>query len=438
MDMQDVAPVARAPVAPEGEVEETHRSHDAPAPTAPAAEAAPKRSSARRGFTILGIVLSVVLGGIGIYLFVTRNQESTDDAFVDADVVPLAPRVPGQVAEVRVHDNDYVKAGQVLVVLDPSDLKAEVAQAEAAQASARAQVDAARAQEQIAQATAKGGLRTAKAMVSGSSVGVHSAASQVAVAQAAVDRAEAEANKAKADLERTQSLFTTGAVSQQAKDHAQATYDADHAALLQARAQLEAAQQARLAAVSQVAEAQGKLAQSTPVDAQVAAAHAATQLAEAREAQAEAALSLAKLRLSYATIRAPSDGQVSDLDVHAGQLLTVGQPLGQLVPDRTYVTANFKETQIGEMHAGDRAVVSVDAYPGHDFEGAIESLSGGTGARFSLLPPDNASGNFVKVVQRVPVRVRWVKRPDLPMRAGLSVTVTVYTDQHVPTPAKKP
>ena len=169
-----------------------------------------------------------------------------------------------------------------------------------------------------------------------------------------------------------------------------------------------------------------KVSQSAPVAPQIAAARANADLANARVRSSEAALALAKLQLSYTKITAPNDGFASKLTVHEGQLVSVGQPLIELVPNATYLIANFKETQVGRMHVGQPVEIAVDAFPGRKLEGKVESLSGGTGASFSLLPADNATGNFVKVVQRVPVRVAWVNVPnDIDLRAGLSADVTV-------------
>ncbi len=159
--------------------------------------------------------------------------------------------------------------------------------------------------------------------------------------------------------------------------------------------------------------------------AQLAAAHAAAELARARVKVAEAQLRTARLQLDYTRVVAPEDGVVSRLGVHPGQNVQPGAPVAELVPSRTYVVANFKETQIGRMRPGQPAEIRLDAYPGRVFEGTVESRSGGTGARFALVPPDNASGNFVKVVQRVPVRITWTKPPDVPLAAGLSAVVTV-------------
>ncbi len=162
--------------------------------------------------------------------------------------------------------------------------------------------------------------------------------------------------------------------------------------------------------------------------AQYGAALAGVDLARARVRSAEAAADLAKLQLSYTVLRAPADGTVSRLQARAGQIVQPGQVCAQLVPDRTYVVANFKETQTGRIRPGQRVEIDVDAYSGRKLEGKVESLSGGTGARFALLPPDNASGNFVKVVERVPVRIAWASPPaNLALRAGLSANVTVHT-----------
>jgi membrane fusion protein (multidrug efflux system) len=203
-------------------------------------------------------------------------------------------------------------------------------------------------------------------------------------------------------------------------------YVATQAALAQAQAQVAAAGEMQRLASTRVGEARGRLDQSTPIAAQIGATKANADVAHARIKVAEATLELARLQLSYTKVTASEDGLVTKLSVQPGQMIQIGQPLAELVPDRTYIVANFKETQVGRMRPGQSARVHIDAFPGVDLEARVESLGGGTGARFSLLPPDNASGNFVKVVQRVPVRIAWNKRPDLPLQAGLSTDVTVY------------
>lgn len=367
----------------------------------------------RNPFVILGIVIGIVLLGVGAYLIWTANEETTDDAQVEADVVPLGARVSSQVLKVLVKENDAVKAGQQIMQLDDADYAAKVKQAEAELDTATAQAQASDAQVSVVEANATGGHFSAEAAVLGSSAGVSNAAAQVGVAQADFQRATLDLNRAK-------ELLAANAVPQQTLDNAQSAFDA-------AQARLLAAKEAKALAESRVGEAKGRLNQSTSVPAQIATARAQAALAHARVKSSEAQLDLARLQLSYTKVMAPSDGVISKLTAHEGQLLQAGQALGELVPSATYILANFKETQVGKMKPGQRVEISIDAFSHKSFEGKVESLSGGTGARFSLLPPDNASGNFVKVVQRVPVRIAWAQKPEVEMRAGLSADVTVIT-----------
>ncbi|MES1207592.1 MAG: HlyD family secretion protein [Pseudomonadota bacterium] len=396
-----------------------------PAIVVPSAEAAPAKRK-RRPFLILGIIAALVLAGIGIYMLATAGHEETDDAQTAADMVPIAARVAGQVTRVNIVENQRVKRGDLLIEIDPSDYDARVQQAEAELATAKAQAEAAQAQVEIVEATSKGGLATARAALTGSAAGVQSATAQMQAARADMARADAELKKAEIDLERARALRAANAVPQERLDTAQVARDAAKAAKAQAEAQIALAEDTRRSAESRVGEARGRVSQSAPVAPQIAAARANADLANARIRSAEAALALAKLQLGYTKVAAPADGFASKLTVHPGQLVTVGQPLIQLVPTTTYVIANFKETQVGEMKVGQPAKIEIDALPGRTFDGKVESLAGGTGASFSLLPADNATGNFVKVVQRVPVRIAWVNLPtDVDLRAGLSADVTV-------------
>jgi membrane fusion protein (multidrug efflux system) len=387
---------------------------------------ADKPSGARRGYLIVGGAGLALAIGIGGYLLLTSGRENTDDAQVSADIVPVGTRVAGQIVSVDIQENQLVKAGDPIAEIDDLDYLARTKQAAAELMTAEAQAQAADAQVQVTEATSRGGLASAKALVSGSSAGVGSAAAQSEAARASLNRAAVDAKKAEIDLNRAKELRQANAVSPQALDNAQAAYDSAQAAVAQARAQLALADQARNAALAQVGEAQGKLSQSAPVDAEIATARAQADLAHARVDSAKAQLDLAKLQLSYTKIKAPSAGIASKLTVHPGQLVAIGQPVVELVPTATYVVANFKETQVGKMRPDQKAEIEVDAFPGRKFTGKVVSLSGGTGASFSLLPADNATGNFVKVVQRVPVRIAWENVPgDVPMRAGLSADGTV-------------
>ena len=396
----------------------------APAVKPGIAPPAPTRS--KKPFLILGGLVAVFGIITAIYLVTTANQESTDDAQVEADVVPIAARVNGQIAKRLVEDNQRVKKGDILIQIDDADFAARTKQAEAELETARAQAAAADAQVHVVEASAKGGLQTARASFSGSSMGVANAEAQLAAARAGLERSKAEAHKGELDLQRTKQLVTGNALPRERLDNAQVAYDASQAALAQAQAQVAAAAEMRRLAGTRVDEARGRLDQSTPIAAQIAAVQANAELAHAHVKVAEASLELSKLQLGYTKVVASEDGLVTRLSVQPGQMIQLGQPLAELVPDRTYVVANFKDTQVGRLRPGQEVHVRIDAFPGIEIEAKVESVAGGTGARFSLLPPDNASGNFVKVVQRVPVRIAWTKRPDVPLQAGLSTDVTVY------------
>lgn len=389
--------------------------------------AAPARSR-RRPYAVVMTVLVLGLAAFGAVAWLHRGQESTDDAQVDADAVIVSARVGGTVLRVHVTDNQEVSKGDLLVELDPADLAAKVKQAEAELAAARAQAAAADAQVGIVEATAKGGLSEARAQLSGSAVSIASADSQIAAARASLARAQAEASKADADLERGEALRKDEAIPQAQLDAYRSGSQAARAQVAQAEALLAATLDSRRSAESQIAEAQGRVEQSAPVQARLDAARANADLAGANVQAAEAALALARLELSYTHIESPTTGHLSRLAMHEGQLVQAGQQVVTVVPNATYVVANFKETQVGAMRPGQRAEITIDAFPGRTFEGRVESTSPGTGARFSLLPADNATGNFVKVVQRVPVRIAWVDAPaDVRLAAGLSADVTVST-----------
>lgn len=392
---------------------------------APTVERAPTKPRGRRAFVMLGAVIAVALAVVGSYAWMTRNQESTDDAVVEADVVAVSSRVAGRVDKVLVHSDQRVQAHTLLALIDSSDIEARLSQAEAELASARASVAAAKAQEEIARATANGGLVTARADVSRSQVDLSGADARIAMAEAELKRAKAGAERSQLERSRNETLYKSGAISLQEWDDVRLADEAAQADLARTESALAVAKDERRALGSQLRAAQGHLTESVPVDARINAAHAATELAEARVKQAEAAVELAKLELGHTRIEAPTSGIVSAIGVNPGQLVTVGQPLAQVVPNQTYVVANFKETQIGRMHPGDHAAIEVDAYPGREFSGVVRSLSPATGARFSVLPATNATGNFVKVVQRVPVHIDWSAPPDVAMRAGMSVVARV-------------
>jgi membrane fusion protein (multidrug efflux system) len=386
---------------------------------------APRR--AKRLYVILAVVVVLSVVAYGAFALATRGKETTDDAQIAADIVPVASRIPGQIVAVHVIENQPVQRGALIAEIDPRDAEVKVAQAEGELETARAQAAEADAKLRITQATASGGFTAAQAAVESSRESVGAQASGVNEARAGVQRADANAAKAAADWERARDLGAKGDISKAQVDSARAANESAQADLASARARLQSATNAQQLAEANVRQMQGRLAQSAPVEAQVSAGQAAANLAHAKVHTAESTLQAARLALSYTKITAPADGIASKLAVHPGSLVTAGQPLVQLVPRQTYVIANFKETQVHSMRAGQPVHIKIDALDGEDFEGKVESLSGGTGASFSLLPPDNASGNFVKVVQRVPVRISWNGPTSDRVQAGSSAEVTVNT-----------
>jgi membrane fusion protein, multidrug efflux system len=398
-----------------------------PAEQAAPVQAVPAKKNKARPYLILGTIVAIAVVAWGTFTWISRGKESTDDAQVDSDVVAVSTRVGGTV-KVHVTDNQQVTKGTLLVEIDSADYVAQEKQAEAELAAARAQAQAADAQVSIVEATSKGGLSVARAQLSGSATSVAGAEADIASAQAALARAQAQANQADVDLARDESLLKDQAIPRAQVDSARSSAQAAHAAVAQAQAQLTAAQDMKRTAQTRIAESAARVEQSAPVDAQLDAARATAALRHAQVDSADAKLTEAKLQLSYTRIEAPSDGMLSRLSVRDGQLVQAGQQVVSVVPSATYVIANFKETQVGEMRVGQRVEIRVDAFPGHTFEGKVDSTSPGTGARFSLLPPDNASGNFVKVVQRLPVKIAWVNVPgDAKLAAGMSADVTVLT-----------
>jgi membrane fusion protein, multidrug efflux system len=384
------------------------------------------RPARSRPYLIFAVVVAVALVAYAGFRWLTAGVESTDDAQVACDMVPVSARVSGAVIDAPIADHQAVKKGDLLVQIDPADYEIKVQQADAELQAARAQADAADAQMRVVEASSKGGLSTARAALSGTTASVAGAEAQIQAATAGLARAQADADKVDNDLRRAESLRKDDAIPLAQVESLRAGAAAAHAAVAQARAQLDAAGETKRMTQTRIGEAEGRVEQSAPVEAQRAVAKANADLAHARVSGAEAALARARLDLSYTKIVAPEDGHVSKLAVRAGQIAQAGQLVTDLLPNTTYVVANFKETQVGQMRPGQTADVSLDAYPGRAFHAKIDSVAYGTGAQFSLLPPDNASGNFVKVVQRVPVKLVWADVPEsIRLEAGLSAIVKV-------------
>jgi membrane fusion protein (multidrug efflux system) len=390
---------------------------------------APRRRWFRRPLPLLvTLVVAVIVLLVGIrYLRYAMTHESTDDAFVQAHVVAISPKVASYVSRVLVDDNQHVNQGDLLVELDPRDFEARLAQARANLEAAMAQHRAAASNTRVVETTSGAGVALAEAGLQTARRQVTGAHSLEAEARAKVVAAEADAVRAAADAKRYERVVRYGGVSRQGRDDAVA-------ASRSATANLDAARKAEQAAAdilrqmeSQVAEAQARLASAKAAPEQVAYSRAQTEQAAAQIAQMKAAQRQAELELSYAKIYAPETGRITRKSVEPGDYVQVGQTLFSIVPDRFWVVANFKETQLRYMRPGQPATVHVDAYPDKPFKGHVDSIQAGSGAAFSLLPPENATGNYVKVVQRVPVKIVVDEAPD-PSRVigpGMSVVPEV-------------
>jgi membrane fusion protein (multidrug efflux system) len=323
----------------------------------PVADVRPRRLSLPWGRILAAAAAAAVaVSAVTAYVRYSAGFVATDDSFIEADVHPVSPRVSGTILRVLIDDNAHVEAGQPLAEIDPADLNLAVRASEGDLAQARANETAVTAQ--IARARA-----------------------DLEAAAARVTENAAQLELAGLDFHRAETLTRTGAASEQALDQARATFDG-----------ARAAQQSLVSA-------------HASAEAGLASAEAQHAVALAQIEKAEAALGTAKLQSDYTVIRAPSAGRVAKKTVEVGQRVQPGQPLMAVVSDRVWVVANFKENQLARLRAGERAEVRLDAVDGRVFQGVVESFSPGTGAEFSLLPADNATGNFTKVVQRVPVKI---------------------------------
>jgi len=388
----------------------------------------------------LALVLIAVVAGLWWHY---AGRESTDDAQLDGHITQIAAKVGGTIVRVAVQDNQRVPAGTVLVEIDPRDYQVAVTRAEAELAAARATAEAANVGVPIARTetasgvtNAQGGVEQAQAAVSTAQHEIDAANARLASAQALERQRRAEATRTSRDVERLKGLVSKDEVSQQqydaavsAADAAQAAVEAAGAAVREATTAVGVAEGRARQARASADQASASLRTANTAPQQIKVTRAQADVALARVQQAEAALAQAKLNLEYAIVKAPAAGIVSRKTVEAGQVVQPGQPLLALVnTDDVWVTANFKETQLSEMRVGQRVSVEVDALGGKSFEGRIQSIAAATGARFSLLPPENATGNYVKVVQRVPVKIVLDpgQDPEHRLRPGMSVAPVVH------------
>ncbi|EKM0666347.1 HlyD family secretion protein [Cronobacter turicensis] len=347
-----------------------------------------RKRPGKKPLIILGIVVIIMVIGAIIWWFMTRNLETTDDAFIDGDAVTVAPKVAGYVTELRVKDNQRVKKGDLLVVIDPRDATAQRDQAQAQLSLAESQLHQAQAQLALAKVQYPAQRDQAKAQVL---------------------RAQAELANARAEYQRQRGVDPR-ATSKQNIDAASAQLRSAEAGLANAQAQLDVAEQVQL----QIRQ------QETNVEAR-----------QSQVAQARAQLQTAELNLSYTEVRAPFDGYVTKRNVQNGTLVQAGSALFSIVSPDIWVVANFKESQLERMRPGDKVEISVDAFPDLELQGHVESIQQGSGSRFSAFPAENATGNFVKIVQRVPVKIvidKGLENWNQPLPLGLSVEPEVTVE----------
>ncbi|HEV2276039.1 MAG TPA: HlyD family secretion protein [Acidobacteriaceae bacterium] len=389
-------------------------------------EVSPSKTGRRR-FVIIGVVAVLVVGAI-LFWWHSTYYEDTDDAQVDGHLVQISARVAGQVIKVNVEVNQYVQAGTVLAEVDPRDFQVAEQQSEANLASAEASYEAAKVNVPIIGVNTNTNLASATSVVSTSSASVQQAMRQLEAAQASVAQAVAANVKAQSDLKRFTPLVEKDVISKQQYDAVVAQADASAAAVLEAKANAIAAEDAVRIARDRVTQSQAQLKYAQTAPDQVKATKAKADEAAAMVQQARAQLAQARLNLSYTKIVAPVSGIITKKSLEISQNVSVGQNMMTLVSlEDVWITANFKETQLREMRPGQKVKIHVDAY-GRDYDGSVTQIGGATGSVLSLFPPENATGNYVKVVQRVPVRIDLTNRSedqDHLLRPGLSVEPTV-------------
>lgn len=390
---------------------------------------APEKKSRRR--VIIIVVIAVIVVIAGLFYWHSTFTEDTDDAQVDGNLYQVSSRVAGQVVKVDVEEQQMVHAGDPIAEVDPADFQVAVQQAQANLASAQAEYEQAKVNVPITSVTTRTQVLTSGSDVTSALAAVQQANAQAQAAESRIEQTKATALKAQIDVDRYTPLVAKDVISKQQYDQAVATATADKAALNEAERSASAAQQQVHEAEARLAQAQSQARQSRQTaPQQMAVQRAREQAALAAVQQSQARLQQMKLNLGYTKIVAPITGIVSRKTVAMGANLSVGQSLLTIVPlEDLWVTANFKETQLKQMRVGQPVEIEVDAIGGKKFHGHLAQIGGATGSSLSLFPPENATGNYVKVVQRIPVRINFdnlaQEDQDHALRIGMSVTPKV-------------
>ncbi len=396
-------------------------------------EEVPAQKSGRK-FIVIAVIILLVIGA-GIFYWRSTFTESTDDAQVDGDLYQVSSRVTGQVIKVYVEDNQQVKVGDPIAEIDPKDYQVALEQAQANLASAQASAIQQTVNVPITNVNVNTSVDTTSSDVQGTTASVEQARKQEQAAEARVAQAKANAVKSRLDVERYTPLVQKDVISKQQYDAAVAADAANQAAVLEAEATQIANQAMVTQALQKLSQSRYQAAQSVKTGPdQVRAQQAKANAAMADVKQAQAKVDQAALNLSYTHITAPTTGIVNKKNVQIGANLSIGQDLLTIIPlTNLWVTANFKETQLSEMRPGQSVTLKVDALGGRKFHGKVTQIGGATGSRLSLFPPENATGNYVKVVQRIPVRIDFTnvqeENGDYALRPGMSVTPEVTVKQ---------
>jgi len=402
-----------------------------------------KRRRIGRLVVVLVVLIAVAIGGVYLWRYF-NSYEDTDDAQVDGHIDAISTRISGNIVEVHAEDEQVVKAGDVLVRIDPKDYQVALAKAEADLADAEAALESSQIDIPITTTTTSSQLKSANsgradaaAYLLGAERQLNAARARLVAANAQVREAEANLTKANDDVHRYKLLVDKDEIPRQQYDTAVQIAAADQAALDDRKAAVAEAEQNIVVAESVIDQAKQRITQAdasiesaSTAPKQVAVSESRAKAALAQVAQRKALVEQAKLNLSYCTVVAPADGIVGKKTVELGENVSPGQQLMAVVPlDDVWIIANFKETQLSRMKSGQRVSFTVDAYD-HEYKGRIQEIGGASGSRFSLLPPENATGNYVKVVQRVPVRINLDpgENKDHRLRPGLSVDPKVYLE----------
>lgn len=393
-------------------------------------QGAENRRKKPKALLIVSLLAIVAIAVTGYWLIFARNRVSTDNAYVMADSAAVSSRIPGTITKIFVENDDLVEAGDTLVTLDPSDIHAEVERCRAALSRIQAEIKISEVSIHLIDSETRAGVQASEALVLAAQEKEREMRHRLDELEQKRAAAEAELTRAQRDSERYANLYKEGAGSEQQRDRSSTAFKKAKADFVACDAQIAAAKASLAAALREVdrAKAQRDAAKANLLKVEIERNNLAALKAKLAETQAQ--LHAAELNLSYCTIKAPISGYIAQKRIQVGERVQPGQALFAIVPlEEVYVEANFKETQLENVRIGQPVQIKADIYPGQIFRGKVAGIRAGTGAAFSLLPAENATGNWIKVVQRIPVRIVLDASPppEFPLRVGSSLAVTIFT-----------